>query len=175
MNTILETFTPIMQKKFVLLLNHLLSTEPIAMERLHRHQGKTILLRPHAFPALLEMFMPELPTFAMAITPAGLLDWRDDKLSNPDLEVTLDASDLMALASTWMDKAQPPLRLIGDAQLATDINWLVENIHWDVSVNLEPAFGPQMAMQIASWGEWLKAGLNGALQRLQALMSRRSA
>jgi ubiquinone biosynthesis protein UbiJ len=173
MNQILETFTPVMQDKLVLLLNHLLSAEPIAMQKLLPHQGKTIVLKPHAWPSTLERFLPPPPSLALVITPAGLFERVDQPLADQaSLEVMVDAAEPLAAATAWLQKGMPPLRLNGDALLATDINWLVENIRWDVAADLEPWVGPVMAEQITRWGAWLKSGFNSALQRLQSLMQR---
>ena len=174
MKQILEIFTPVVQDKLVLLLNHLLNAEPIAMQRLLPHQGKIIVLRPHALPSVLERFLPP-PSLGLLITPAGLLERLEHPSSaEPNLEVMVDAAEPLAAASAWLQKGMPPLRLNGDAQLATDINWLVENIRWDAAADLEPWVGPTMAEQLVRWGTWLRGGFDSALQRLQDLMPRAS-
>ncbi|MGH8798567.1 MAG: hypothetical protein ACREXI_16020, partial [Caldimonas sp.] len=54
-----------------LLVNHVVSAEPVAMERLRMHRGSTLQVEFGGWPALL----PQLPTYAFRITPAGLVEW----------------------------------------------------------------------------------------------------
>ena len=58
-------------ERLTLLINHVLSAEPVAMTRLQRHSGSTVLIGFKGWPSLL----PALPVVAFHVTPAGLVEW----------------------------------------------------------------------------------------------------
>ena len=77
-------------ERATLLANHVISAEPVAMERLRRHSGATLQVEFTRWPSLL----PAMPTLAFRITPAGLVEWLGEGAS-PDaaLRVEVDASN----------------------------------------------------------------------------------
>ena len=54
----------------------------------------------------------------------------------------------MAQAALRCDK--PAIRIEGDVQLAADINWLVENLSWDVEEDLARVIGDVPAHTLAN-------------------------
>ena len=50
----------------------------------------------------------------------------------------------------------------GNAQLAADINWLLQNVRWDVAADLERLFGPALAHSLHRLGSALAKGLRSA-------------
>ena len=75
------------------------------------------------------------------------------------------------LFSRAINGEPPPLTIVGDAALASDVQWLVDNVRWDVEADLERLFGPMMARQLGRLGSSLAAGLRG----LQARRDQRQA
>jgi ubiquinone biosynthesis accessory factor UbiJ len=147
---------PAAVERLVLVINHVLASEPVAMERLAPHRGRVIALEPQRWPALL----PALPELKCRVTPPGLLEWCGlGDASAPDLSVRLDASNPVALFARTLAGEAPPLSIDGHAALASDIQWLVDNLRWDVEADLEQWFGPIVARQIARLGSALAAGL----------------
>jgi hypothetical protein len=61
---------PALATRLTLLLNHVLSAERVATERLVPHAGRTVALTLQGWPSLL----PPPPVLAWRITPAGLLE-----------------------------------------------------------------------------------------------------
>jgi len=51
----------------------------------------------------------------------------------------------------------------GDAQLAADVNWLLQNLRWDVAADLERTFGPSIAYPLHRLGSALAKALRTAL------------
>jgi len=151
-------FVPAVVERLVLVVNHVLAAEPVAMVRLVPHQGRLVALELQQWPALL----PAPPLLKFRITPAGLLEWCGlDDVAPPDLSVQLNAANPAALFARALVGDPPPLQVAGHAVLASDIQWLVDNLRWDVEADLERVFGPVVARQVARLGSSLAAGLRG--------------
>jgi ubiquinone biosynthesis accessory factor UbiJ len=155
-------FVPAVVERLVLVVNHVLSSEPVAMQRLVPHQGGVITLQLAQWPS----WLPAVPALTFRITPAGLLEWCGlDPAQPATLTVQIDASNPALLFARSLGGEPPPLAIAGDAALATDIQWLVDNLRWDVEADLERFFGPVVARQLGRLGSALAAGLRGLAQR----------
>jgi ubiquinone biosynthesis accessory factor UbiJ len=175
LNALHDLLAPAAMARTTLVLNHVLAAEPVATERLRPHAGRRIEIRPQAWPALL----PPLPRLAFAVTPAGLLDWDGQASGAPaDLTVRFDASNPALLATRALAGETPQVEIDGDAQLAADVNWLLQNLRWDVEADLERVLGPAAAHQVVRLGGGLargvKAAAQAAAQAAAALAARRS-
>ncbi len=115
-------------RRILLLVNHILMQEPVAMERLARHKGQTVLAQWREF------------KFGVTVTPAGLLDLAAD-VANPDLQLFITEVSPLVLAQTLLDGKKPPVRVAGDVQLAAEINWLVDHVRWDIEEDLSRVLG----------------------------------
>lgn len=166
-----ELFAPAAMSRTTLVLNHVLASEAVATERLRAHAGRRIEIQPQAWPTLL----PALPRLAFAITPAGLLDWdgQGDATRPADLTVRFDASNPALLAARALSGETPQVDIGGDAQLATDVNWLLQNLRWDVEADLERVLGPAAAHQVYRLGSGLARGVRAAAQAAASLAARR--
>ena len=146
---------PAVIERLVLVVNHVLASEPVAAARLQAHQGRSIALELQHWPALL----PSPPLLKVRITPAGLLEWWGlDDTAAADLSVQVDAANPAALFVRALGGEAPALQVAGHAALASDIQWLVDNLRWDVEADLERLFGPLVAHQLARLGSALAAG-----------------
>jgi ubiquinone biosynthesis protein UbiJ len=56
--------------------------------------------------------------------------------------------------------------------LAGDVNWLMQNLRWDVAADLERLFGPAVAHQLHRLGSALAAAVRKAVQGASALKDR---
>jgi ubiquinone biosynthesis accessory factor UbiJ len=147
---------PAVVERLVLAVNHVLAAEPVAMRRLAPHAQRVIALDLQQWPALL----PAPPTIALRVTPPGLLEWCGvDAMPHVDLAVRVDASNPVALFARALAGEPPALAIAGDAALATDVQWLVDNLRWDVEADLERFFGPIVARQLARMGSSLAAAI----------------
>ena len=153
---------PAVVERLVLVANHVLASEPSAMQRLAVHQGRVIALALLHWPS----WLPAAPVPKFRVTPPGLLEWHglDDGVE-ATLTVQIDASNPALLFARSLAGEPPPLTIAGDAALASDIQWLVDNLRWDVEADLERFFGPVVARQLGRLGSSLAAGLRGLAQR----------
>jgi ubiquinone biosynthesis protein UbiJ len=146
-----------------LLANHVIGAEPAAMERLRPHAGRSLRLELGGWPSLL----PPPPALTFVVTPAGLLEWCGaDAPASVDLHVGLDASHPIALVAGAALGRRPKVEIAGDAAFAADVNWLAENLRWDVQDDLERLVGPGPAHEIARLARAVAGGLRDALERL---------
>ena len=76
------------------------------------------------------------------------------------------------LAARLLMGELPPVEVAGDAQLATDVNWLMQNLRWDLAADLERVFPPPVAAGLHRAGTALVQGLRAALQGAESLRSR---
>jgi len=152
---------PAVMERLSLLLNHVIAGEPVAAARLLPHAGRTIEIAPGSWPALL----PAPPSCMFRVTPAGLLEWcGPERLGAADLTLRLDASNPAALLARALGGEPPPVTIEGDAQLAADVSWLMQNLRWDVAADLDRLFGPVVAEQLSRLGSALSRALKAALQ-----------
>ena len=157
---------PALAERLTLLINHVLSSETVATDRLRAHSGATLALVLADWPSLL----PAPPLLAWRITPAGLLDWCGAASpAIPDLAVRLDAGNPALLLARALAGEAPAVQIDGNAMLAADVNWLLQNLRWDVAGDLERLFGPQLALPLHQLGRMLAAGVRGALKGAAAL------
>jgi ubiquinone biosynthesis protein UbiJ len=152
---------PAVVERLVLVVNHVLSSEPVAMQRLAPHSARVIALEWDHWPS----WLPAAPVLRFRITPPGLLEWCGLADVPPaTLTVQVDASNPALLFARSLAGVAPPLAISGDATLATDIRWLIDNLRWDVESDLERLFGPVVARQLGRLGSALAAGLRNLAQ-----------
>lgn len=116
------------QGRLVLLLNHVLMQEPLAMERLARQQGRVVRVQWQDF------------HFQVRISPAGLLQL-ERATDTTDLSLTLSAATPWELVAPLLEGAKPEVQVQGDVQLAADINWLIDHVRWDMEADLARIVG----------------------------------
>lgn len=152
---------PALMDRLVLVVNHVLLREPVAIARLLPHRGRVMRLELVNLPRLLAW--QSAPPLAFVVTPAGGVEWCREPV-DADLRVRIQASNPAALALQMAGGQLPWLEIDGDAQLATDIDWLLKNLRWDVADDLQRLFGPVVAHQLSRLGSWLSQGLQAALK-----------
>jgi ubiquinone biosynthesis accessory factor UbiJ len=160
LHTLQALVAPALAERLTLVINHVLNGEPVATERLRAHQGRTLAFRISGWPALL----PAPPALAWCISPAGLLEWCGLELPPaPDLAVLLDAPNPALMLAKLLAGEAPAVQIDGDAQLAADVNWLMQNLRWDVAADLERLFGPTLSPPLYQVGSMLAAALRKAV------------
>ena len=151
---------PAALQRVTLLVNHLLSAEPVAMQRLLPHQGKRLRVELSEWPALL----PPPPLAEFRITPAGLLEWCGEEgmaaaTVPPELQLRIAAPNPALLMLRLAAGERPAVDVQGEAQFAADVNWLTENLRWDLEGDLARVLGVLPARQLVALGAALAAGL----------------
>jgi len=161
LHTLNSLLAPAVMERLTLVINHVLGAEDVATTRLKAHAGRTVELALAGWPSLL----PAPPAMAFRVTPAGLLEWCGlERLASADLAVRVDASNPAFLLSRALGGEMPPVAVEGDALLAGDVNWLLQNLRWDVAADLERVVGPTLAQPLAKLGSALAHALRAAVQ-----------
>lgn len=160
MEALRALLAPAVMERLVLLVNHVLAAEPVAVDHLRPHAGRLLRVEFNGWPRAL----PALPVMAFRITPAGLVEWCADALAEADLRLMVDASNPAALALQALAGQQPAMAIEGDVQFAADVDWLTKNLRWDPAADLEPLLGPALAHEITRFGSMLVRGLRQAMQ-----------
>jgi len=157
-------------ERMTLLVNHVLGSEPVAMRRLKPHAGRSIQLHFRGWPALL----PPLPATTFRVTNAGLLEWCDAEAPiEPDLRVEIDASNPALAMFQTLTGERPKVVVAGDAEFATDLNWLIDNLRWDVQDDLARLLGQGPAREVARIAAGVAAGLREAARAVGGMVARR--
>ncbi len=156
--------------RLTLLLNHLLMQEPQAARQLLPHAGKSVLMQAQAEPPpAWAPPLPRLPDLAWRITPAGLLERCGDDTTAPDLTLRVALGHLPQLPLRLAAGQRPDVDIQGDAELAAAVNWLLQNLRWDLANDLERVLPPPAAALLLAAGRALAGGLQAALQAATAL------
>ena len=156
-------------ERVVLLLNHVISAEPQAMERLRTHAARTLRIELEGWPTLL----PAPAPIAFRITPPGLVEWIESPgEATADLRVAIDAANPALAFAKFIVGERPQLRVEGDAAFATDVNWLIENLRWDVEDDLARLVGDAPAREIARFGNAVAQAIREAAKTLDGFARR---
>lgn len=158
-----EAASTALVERFVLWINHLLASEPAAMQRLAPRAGCSVRIELRDVPALL----PRPPQLVFCITRAGLFEW-NPAAEGADLVIRLDASNPARSALGWLGGRAPAVDIEGDSTLAADIHWLADNLRWDLADDLERFVGPVAARELERAG----TAVVGALRKAAALIVR---
>lgn len=143
------------QHRVVLFTNHLLMQEPQAQERLVKQQGRVVHLAWRQFEG------------KVMITPAGLLELSDS--ATPDLVLTVTDDSPLELVKSATTGSRPAVRIEGDVQLAADINWLVDNLRWDVEEDLARVIGDGPAHTVGNVARTAAQALRGFVGKASSL------
>ena len=125
------------QRRVVLVLNHVLQQETEAQARVARQAGKTLHAQWRAF------------SMRVAATRAGLLEVVPDTGPAADLTLTLTQESPFQLAQAAIKGDKPPVNIAGDVQFAAEINWLVEHVRWDLEEDLSRIVGDAPAHAVS--------------------------
>ena len=157
--TLQGLFAPSVMSRVTLLANHVLASEPVATARLLPHAGKSLRVLWSDVPA----WLPPAPPMSWLITPAGLLEWRGMAADAADLTLRLDGSRPDKLVSQALAGAAPEAMVDGDAALAADVAWLMQNLRWDVASDLERVFPAAVAQGLSQALQAMAAAARSAL------------
>ena len=164
--TVRSLAAPAVMQRLTLLVNHLLTSEPIAMNRLRPHVGRRIHLQIAGWPS----WLPAWPVLDFRITPAGLLEWCGDADSlasaelpeTADLQLVVEAANPAVALLHGMAGRRPRVSISGDAVLATDVDWLFENLRWDFEDDLARVVGAAPARELSRLAGWIGGGIREA-------------
>ncbi len=164
LNTLKALAAPAVMQRLTLLLNHVLGSEAAATYRLKGHSGRRIVVHLDRWPSLL----PPVPRLAFLVTPAGLLEWQDAPAMDAepaDLQVTVDASNPALMMVKGLTGERPQIDISGDAAFAGDVNWLIENLRWEIQDDLARLVGNAPARELSRFGGFIAAAFRAAVHR----------
>ncbi|MGM9484264.1 hypothetical protein ACS5PN_23925 [Roseateles sp. NT4] len=154
---------PALQDRLVLLINHVVSREPIAAQRLKPLAGRSLVVHLAGWPSLL----PAAPDLILGVTPAGLFERLDAPSQGAGgLRIEIDASNPAKLALGTLTGEAPTVSVQGDAAFAGEMHWLMDNLRWDIEDDLAGIVGPLPARQLAQFGRTLRRTLSGVAARM---------
>ncbi|MGC4061466.1 MAG: hypothetical protein QM749_11725 [Aquabacterium sp.] len=163
--------------KLTLLLNHIVSSEPVATAKLQAHAGRTVDIR------WVAPFSPTLPGFLgragfstqvaptpwrFVITPAGLFEAVEAPVAQANnssatqsngLTITVHLPDPLTLARLALKGERPEVDIEGDAALAEIASWMMKNLRWDVQDDVARWLGTAPAELLRSVGASIKQSL----------------
>jgi ubiquinone biosynthesis accessory factor UbiJ len=156
LQSVRELVLPAAQARLLLLVNHVVSREPAAVQRLKAHAGRRLSVALVGQPG----WMPALPPFRAMITAAGLFDGDADTTSDdPDLTLRLSMPSPQQLLAVLSGGAAPEVRIDGAAAVAADMHWLADNLRWDIEADLAQVVGPTPARLAMSIGRAARQAL----------------
>jgi ubiquinone biosynthesis protein UbiJ len=158
LQTVRDLLLPAAQARVLLLVNHVLLREPAALRRLAPHAGRQLRVELTEVPA----WLPGPPPMRTIVSAAGLfepLDARDAPA--PDLTLRLAMPAPQQILRVLAGETLPDVRIDGDAQIAADMHWLVENLRWDIESDLAQALGATPARVVMSAGRAGARALRG--------------
>ena len=155
--------------RLVLLLNHILSSEPQAVARLQPHAGRSLEIGWRAAagvdaPARLSRLIPAAegwlpPAVRLLITPAGLFELQEQPDQPAGLVLTVSLPDPFTLARKAIRGERPDVSIEGDAALAEAASWLMNHLRWDVQDDVARWMGTVPAEMLRTLGESVRQGL----------------
>ena len=167
--TLQQLATTAAMERFVLLANHVIASEEAAVRRLAPHAGRSIRVELTGWPSLL----PALPSLVFGITRAGLLEWAAAEApAAADLELRVDASRPAHLLMEAASGRRPAVEVSGNAALAADVSWLMDNLRWDIQDDLARVIGEGPARELARVGAMVANGLRESVAMLARVPDR---
>ena len=173
----IQWLAPAALARLVLLLNHVVASEPQASARLKPHAGRVIDVRwatgtAGVLPAFLgQIFQGQasLPPIRLLITPAGLFEAVAESAPNitaapggsQGLTLTVQLGDPIELLKRAARGERPEVNIEGDANLAEVASWMMKNLRWDIQDDVARFMGNAPAEVLRKVGE----GMREALQR----------
>jgi ubiquinone biosynthesis accessory factor UbiJ len=162
LQSVRQWWVPAAQARLLLLLNHVVSRESMALARLTGHAGRRLRVEVVDAPA----WLPPLPPMRVLVTPAGLfeLDPHADN-EGADLTLTLPVPRPAQVLTALSTGTMPDVRIDGEAALAADMHWLADNLRWDIEADLAQVVGPLPARLVMSIGRAGAQALRGVVPR----------
>jgi ubiquinone biosynthesis protein UbiJ len=156
-------------ERLVLLVNHVIAAEPAAVDRLRPHAMRTVQIELSGWPTLL----PSVGPLAFRVSPAGLVEWLPEAGAlPPDLRIAVDATNPALALTRLVAGERPSITVSGDAAFASDIDWLIDNLRWDLQDDLARLVGAAPARQLAQVGGWFAGALRDGARALRDLAAR---
>ena len=86
--------------------------------------------------------------------------------------MAIDAANPALAFARFIVGERPQLRVEGDAAFATEVNWLIENLRWEVQDDLARLVGDAPAREIARFGNAVAKAIREAAKSLDGFARR---
>ena len=136
------------QQRLVLLINHVLMQERAATSRLVPRSGRVVRVQWRRF------------FVALQVTPAGLFDLAAPS-ATPDLHFEVTEASPLGLAQSALRGERPAVRIDGAVDFAGDLQWLADNLRWDIEDDMARVIGDVPAHTLASVARGAALALRG--------------
>lgn len=175
----LSWLAPAALDRLTLVLNHVISSEPVAQGKLRPFSGQMVDIRwqrelstqlPSYLGAALDSVFRLPPNIRFQITPAGLLE-RHPTGDNPDtpagepatphLTIHIQLADPLNMAARLIKGQRPEVKIDGDAALAEAASWMMKSLRWDIEDDLARWMGNTPAQMLST----LSSGVKQAFER----------
>jgi ubiquinone biosynthesis protein UbiJ len=149
LQSVRELMLPAAQARLLLLVNHVVSREPAAVDRLRSHAGRRVAVELIGQPT----WLPTLPPMRVQVTPAGLFDIEEEPPTvDADLRLRVAMPKPEHLLAVLAGGARPEVHVEGAAAMAADMHWLADNLRWDIEGDLAEVFGLTASRMVMSVG-----------------------
>ncbi len=165
-----ETFTAGLTEalvaRLILLANHVLSSEPVAMQKLQPFAGRQIVVTVTSTASNTPWLKPLAallpPQTRLTITRAGLFELSESghEPSGPGLTIDIDVPPPLSALQLLIRRQRPPVNIGGDAALAEAASWLMKNLRWDIEDDLARWLGTTPSQVLKTVGEQVKAAFS---------------
>jgi ubiquinone biosynthesis accessory factor UbiJ len=157
LQSVRELVLPAAQARLLLLVNHVVSREPAAVQRLKGHAGRRLAVVLTDQPG----WLPQLPPMRVVLTPAGLFDVDDAEPARgePDLTLRLSMPTPTQVLAALSGGSLPEVHIEGAAAVAADMHWLADNLRWDIEADLAQVVGSTPARLAMSVGRAARQAL----------------
>ena len=156
LQSVRELVLPAAQARLLLLVNHVVSREPAAVQRLKVHAGRRLVVALVDQPA----WLPALPPMRATVTPAGLFESDAEPAQvEPDLTLRMSMPTPPQVLAALSGGPLPEVHIEGAAAVAADMHWLADNLRWDIEADLAQAVGAMPARLAMSVGRAARQAL----------------
>jgi len=97
---------------------------------------------------------------ALQVTPAGLFDLAAPS-ATPDLHFEVTEASPLGLAQSALRGERPPVRIDGAVDFASDLQWLADNLRWDIEDDMARVIGDVPAHTLVSVARSAAQALRG--------------
>ena len=161
--TLTSGLTEALVARLILLANHVVSSEPVAMQKLQPFAGRQIVVTVTSSASNTPWLKPLAallpPQTRLTITRAGLFELSEagQEPTGAGLTIDIDVPPPWSALQLLIRRERPPVNIGGDAALAEAASWLMKNLRWDLEDDLARWLGTTPSQVLKSVGEQVKA------------------
>jgi ubiquinone biosynthesis protein UbiJ len=148
-------------------LNHLIAQEAWAHRLLIQHDGKVLLLELPVGQVMLQImggYFSNMPSSLGEPTQQSL---DQQTIIQPSVTFSVSQDAVWAYLSGGKTAALKHIKIAGDVDLASDLNRLANDLHWEVEEDLSKLFGDALATKMTQRSKTMIAHGKSAIEDLK--------